>query len=88
VLRWNSAGWISKIHLSVRGSRTKEGKFDWVNALLDAAIISGMSFFTGLGALAAGNAITLISIVVLISATGGEFLSILATKRKLTPKDC
>ena len=77
-----------KIHLSVRGVRDREGRFDWANAVFDAGIISGMSFFTGLGALAAGDAINPISVCVLVSAVGGEFLSILAAKRRLITKSC
>jgi hypothetical protein len=71
------------IHLSIRGRRNKQGKFDWCEAVVDAGIISGMSFFTGLGALAASNAISMLSLCVLLCASGGEFLSILAAKRRL-----
>ncbi len=78
----------SKIHLSMRGQRNKEGKFDWGSAILDAAIISGITFFTGLGTLASSAAISPMSLCVLLSAVGAEFLGILATKRGLVQKNC
>jgi hypothetical protein len=50
---------LSKIQLSLRGQRTEKGEFDWISAVLDAAIISGITLCTGLGSLAsaaeAGN---------------------------------
>jgi Na+/alanine symporter len=36
---------IGKIHLSMRGHCDTQGKFDWTSAVLDAAIISGITFF-------------------------------------------
>jgi len=76
---------ISKIQLSLRGQRTQKGKFDWTSAVLDAAIISGITLCTGLGTLASSNALTANSACILFSAVGAEFLGILATKRGLTP---
>jgi hypothetical protein len=73
------------VHLSIKGRRTAEGRFDWQEAAIDAGIISGLTFFTGLGALAAGHAVNVDGLVVLFCSTGGEFLSVLAAKRKLTP---
>jgi hypothetical protein len=75
-----------KIHLSLRGQKDKKGKFDWSGAVLDAGIISGITFFTGLGTLASSAAISPTSICVLLSAVGAEFLGILATKRGLVQK--
>jgi hypothetical protein len=90
--RTNKAMWnlnreliTDKIHLSMKGQRTKTGKFDWTSAVLDSAIISGITACTGLGTLASCNSITLSSICVLLSAVGAEFLGVLATKRGLTP---
>ena len=77
---------ISKIHLSVKGHRDKKGKFDWSGAVLDALIISGITFFTGLGTLASSAAISPTSFCVLLSAVGAEFLGILAAKRGLVQK--
>lgn len=75
-----------RIHLSLRGQRTEEGRFDWAGAVLDAAIISGITFCTGLGTLASACSVTPVSFCVLLSAVGAEFLGILATKRGLTLK--
>ena len=71
----------------MRGHSDKRGKFDWTSAVLDAAIINGITFFTGLGTLASSCAITPESLCVLLSAVGAEFLGILATKRGLVQKN-
>ena len=71
------------VTLSVRGRRAANGEFDWKNAVMDALLISGGTFFAGLGALAA-QGISLEGFVVLVSATGLEFVSVLAVKRNLT----
>ena len=86
MLKLNYEEIVGKIHLSMRGHCDKQGKFDWTSAVLDAAIISGITFFTGLGTLASSCAITPQSLVVLFGAVGTEFLGILATKRGLVKK--
>jgi hypothetical protein len=87
MLRLNYEVIASKIHLSLRGQTDSEGKFDWHEAILDAGIISGITFFTGLGTLASSAAISLTSFCVLLSAVGTEFLGILAAKRGLIQKN-
>ena len=86
MLKLNYEEFVCKIHLSMRGHRDKQGKFDWASAVLDALIISGITFFTGLGTLASSTAISPTSFCVLLSAVGAEFLGILATKRGLVQK--
>ena len=86
MLKLNYEEFVGKIHLSMRGHHNKQGKFDWASAVLDASIISGITFFTGLGTLASSCAITPDSLCVLLSAVGAEFLGILATKRGLVQK--
>jgi hypothetical protein len=86
MLKLNYEEFVGKIHLSMRGHRDKQGKFDWTSAVMDAAIISGITFFTGGGTLASSSAITTNSLCVLLSAVGAEFLGILATKRGLVKK--
>jgi hypothetical protein len=76
---------LSKVQLSLRGQRSENGTFDWTSAVLDAAIISGITLCTGLGTLASSAALTANSVCVLFSAVGAEFLGIVATKRGLTP---
>lgn len=56
----------------MRGHRDKQGKFDWASAVLDALIISGITFFTGLGTLASSAAISPTSFCVLLSAVETE----------------
>lgn len=70
--------------MSIRGCVKADGKFDWASAVLDSAILSGITFCSGLGALAAANAVSSMGVIVLISSVGAEFLGIIATKRGLT----
>ncbi len=86
MLKLNYENFVGKIHLSIRGQKDAKGRFDWSSAVLDAAIISGITFFTGLGTLASSSAITPESLCVLLSAVGAEFMGILATKRGLVKK--
>jgi hypothetical protein len=58
MLKFDYEALSCKIHLSVRGHFNKQGKFDWTSAVLDALIISGITFFTGLGTLASSAAIS------------------------------
>jgi hypothetical protein len=88
VFRPNYEALACKVHLSFKGRRNKHGRFDWGEAVIDAGIISGLSFFTGLGALAASGSVSVVGGVVLLCACGAEFLSILAAKRRLIPKSC
>lgn len=74
---------VSHIQLSLRGQKIDNGDFDWVNAVLDAAIFSGITLCTGLGTLASSNALSATSVGVLVCAVLAEFLGILATKRGL-----
>lgn len=77
-------GITSKIQLSLKGSVKPDGKFDWGSAVLDSAILSGITFCSGLGALAAAGAVSSTGLIVLVSTVGAEFLGIIATKRGLT----
>lgn len=78
------ADYAGKIHLSIKGNVKIDGTFDWASAVLDSAILSGITFCSGLGALAAANAVSFTGIIVLISSVGAEFLGIIATKRGLS----
>ncbi len=77
MLKPNYEKFVCKIHLSMRGHKDKQGKFDWASAVLDASIISGITFFTGLGNLASSAAISPTSFCVLLSAVGAEFQLVL-----------
>ncbi|MCL2172109.1 MAG: hypothetical protein LBH62_03615 [Nitrososphaerota archaeon] len=74
---------VNRIHLSFKGSRTVDGKFDWKNAILDAAIISGINLFTGLGTLAAIGDLDINALFVLVATVGAEFLGVITAKRGL-----
>jgi hypothetical protein len=50
---------------------------------VDAGIIAGMTFLTGLGTLSYVSALSLSAVLFLFSATGSEFLGIIAAKRGL-----
>jgi hypothetical protein len=82
----NRPFFTNRIHLSIKGQLTPDGKFDWKEAALDAGIISSITLFTGLGALAAAGTVNVNGLIVLLSATGSVFMGIIATKRGLTPK--
>lgn len=73
---------MMKLRLSRNGRNTANGTFDWTDAIADAAIVSGLTFFTALG----GSAIFLEPSKAVISATisaGGQFFLFLALKRGL-----
>lgn len=48
MLKPNYDQFVCRIHLSLRGHRDKQGKFDWTSAVLDALIITGITFLRGL----------------------------------------
>ncbi len=77
-----------KIHLSLRGQRNSEGKFDWSEACIDGAILCGITGCTNLGILVATHNVTQDGLIILGTAILGEFLLFLATKRRLVPKKC
>jgi hypothetical protein len=77
----------NKIHLSVKGRRKANGKFDWTEATCDSALITGITLCTGLGSLAASNAINANSLIILVTAVVAEFLGFLAAKRGLIQKN-
>jgi len=74
--------------LSRNGKNGEDGKFDWADAILDAAIMSGLTFFTTLGAMGATGLITDMkqTLLAAIISSGTEFFAILAMKRKLVKK--
>jgi|GEM_PF-2002665 len=68
--------------LSIKGHRNPDGSFDWKDAIIDAGILSGLTFFTNLaGKLAIASPIVfgeaLVQAVI-------QFFAFLAIKRGLT----
>jgi hypothetical protein len=76
---------VGRVHFSIVGVPhvTSSGGFDWRGACVDAGIIAGMTFLTGLGTLSYVSALSLSAVLFLFSATGSEFLGIVAAKRGL-----
>jgi len=74
--------------LSRNGKANSNGVFDWGDAVCDAGIMAGLTFFTTLGALGATGLFTNPSVGFVAStiAAGAMFFEILAVKRKLTAK--
>jgi len=73
--------------LSRNGKNNPEGGFDWGDAVADAAIMAGLTFFTTLGGLAVTDLLR--NPVGWISAgisAGAQFFAILALKRGLREK--
>ena len=73
--------------LSRNGKNNNDGSFDWADAIADAAIMAGSTFFVTLGAMHVTNLLTgpegwLAAAI----AAGAEFFIILATKRGLREK--
>jgi len=71
--------------MSRNGINTKEGDFDWTDALLDATIAAGVTFFTTLGGIGAAGLLDNPGKACLaaIIAAGGSFFVWLAMKRNI-----
>lgn len=73
--------------LSRNGRNNSDGSFDWRDAVIDAGILSGMTFFSTLGGLAVVNLLSnphaWVSALV---AAGAQFFGVLAIKRGLRDK--
>ena len=72
--------------MSRNGTTTKDGGFDWDDALIDAAIAAGVSFFTTLGGLGVAGLLDDPARACLAAgiAAGGSFFAWLAMKRNIT----
>jgi len=79
-------GFLNHITLSVQGRTDGKGKFDWGNAIADAGILSGITCLTGVSALVGSHAFSAESLLIVLSATGIEFLTFLALKRGLVER--
>lgn len=75
--------------LNRNGKTNENGSFDWNDALIDAAIMSGSSFFAvlvGLGAVGLLENPTTALLAAGIAA-GAQFFAILAIKRRLREEE-
>lgn len=66
------------------GKNNPDGSFDWIDALADAGIIAGMTFFATLGGTGVTGALTMRELVAALIAAGGSFFGALMLKRGLT----
>ena len=72
--------------LDRNGRNNPNGSFDWKNAVLDAGIMAGLTFFTALGGMAVVNPITPSIVIGAAIAGATEFFLIMAVKRGLREK--
>ncbi len=75
--------------LNRNGKNNDNGSFDWNDAIIDAAIMAGSSFFAvlvGLGAVGLLENPTTAQLAALIAA-GAQFFAILAIKRRLREEE-
>lgn len=74
--------------LSRNGKNNEQGGFDWGDALADAGIMAGSTFFLTLAGMGVAGMMTDIKSALLgaVIAAGGQFFAILAVKRGLREK--
>ena len=72
--------------LTIKGKNHEDGSFNWKDALIDAAILAMLTFFTSLGGLGATGMITAREILAAGIAAATQFFMTLAIKRGLREK--
>jgi len=72
--------------LSRNGQNNKDGTFDWKDAICDAAIASGTTFFTTLGAGSAAGLPTREMVIASAISAAAQFFIWLSIKRGLREK--
>lgn len=74
--------------LHINGKNNADGSFDWKDAIADAAIMAGISFFGTLAGIGATGITTnpITGFLAAAIAAGSEFCAILAIKRGLREK--
>jgi len=74
--------------LSIFGKSNPDGSFNWGDALADAAIMAGMTFFATLGGLGVTGLTSdpKATLLAAIISAGSEFFAVLLVKRGLTKK--
>ena len=77
---------LRAIRMSRAGITNSNGDFDWDDALIDATIAAGVTFFTTLGGLGVAGLLDDPTKALLAAgiAAGGSFFGWLAMKRKIT----
>lgn len=76
----------NQIRMSRNGIKSADGKFDWNDAIIDALIAAGMSFFATLGGLGATGLLDDPVTAILASSIAGgvSFFAWIAMKRGVT----
>lgn len=76
-----------KIRLSIRASCVAAvNGVNWADEVVDAAIVAGITFFAGLGGMAAVDVPTAKAVVAAGIAAGAQFFTVLGLKRGLVKK--
>jgi len=79
---------VNELVLSRNGKNNSDGSFDWADAVADALIMAGLTFFTTLGGLAMTDLLRNPSGWISAGvAAGAQFCAILALKRGLREKE-
>lgn len=74
--------------LNRKGKNNSNGDFDWKDAVIDAGIVAGLTFFTSIGGMAVVNTgITEHIVIGSAVAAATQFFLFLAIKRGLREKN-
>ena len=73
--------------LTRNGKNNDDGSFDWKNAVVDAGIMAGLTFFTSLGGMSMVTPPTAAIAIGACIAAATEFFLILAIKRGLRKEE-
>lgn len=73
--------------LERNGNNNEDGSFNWRDALVDAGIISGMTFFTSLGGASFTGSEPYSAIMAAGISAAAQFFAFLALKRGLRKKE-
>ena len=67
--------------LTIRGRSNPDGSFNWKEAVIDASVSAGLTFFTSLGGLSATGLISKPGLAAAGIAACTQFFAVLAIKR-------
>lgn len=73
--------------LTIKGTNNSDGSFNWRDALLDAGILAGLTFFSSIGGMSIIDVNTSKMLIAGAIAAGAQFFLTLAIKRGLREKE-
>ena len=73
--------------LERKGKNNSDGSFDWKDAVMDAGIMSGLTFFSSLGGFTAVGVPAPETLIGALVSAGAQFFLTLAIKRGLREKE-